>query len=353
MPTEAATNPTVALHQIARYRGIRVLAWEGDVLYACRRYQILRLQVGKDELAWEPVARFHPARWRELTSRNRLTYRLTRDGFHALAVLADGSMVGAVPGAIVTRTSGADEFRITHRVSRGTRPLHITASPSGNIYWGEYFDNRERREVHIYVSEDRGASWKVAYTFAAGAIRHVHNIVNDPWGNCFWILTGDEGAECKILRASYDLGSIETVLQGNQQARAVVAIPTKDALYLSTDTPHEQNHIYRLDRGGAIERVGDLNSSSIYGSRVGEALFFSTMAEPSVVNSESEIQLFGSKNGHSWHALLSWKKDFWPMRYFQYGNVILPDGNNPTQVLAATMIGVTQDDLTTTLWTVG
>ena len=114
-------------------------------------------------------------------------------------------MVGAVPGALVTRTPGSDEFHVTHHVQRGTRPLHVTAVPSGRIYWGEYFDNRERAEVHIYVSTDRGRTWQIAYTFPAGSIRHVHNIVYDRWGDCLWILTGDEGAECKVLRASCDL----------------------------------------------------------------------------------------------------------------------------------------------------
>ncbi len=133
-----------------------------------------------------------------------LSYRLLRDGFHALAfsaTISDQTMVGAVPGALVTRIAGSDEFHVTHRVQRGTRPLHITAVPSGNIYWGEYFDNRERAEVHIYVSTDRGRTWQIAYTFPAGSIRHVHNIVYDRWGDCLWILTGDEGAECKVLRA--------------------------------------------------------------------------------------------------------------------------------------------------------
>ncbi len=351
-PAEAAATSSVSIRRLASYRGIRVLAWDSDVLYACRRYEILRLQVAREGAQWERVAKFPPAWWRELTSRNRLSYRLVRDGFHALAVLGDGVLVGAVPGAIATCVHGGDEFQVTHRIQRGTRPLHITAAPSGLIFWGEYFDNRKRAEVHIYVSGDRGVSWEVAHTFKAGTIRHVHNIVNDPWRNCLWILTGDEGSECKILRAAHDLSSVETVLEGNQQARAVAAISTEEGLYLSTDTPYERNHVYRLDAGGNLETVGDLNSSSLYGCQVGNALFFSTMAEPSSINDENRVHLAGSKNGFEWKTLVTWKKDLWPMRYFQYGNVILPDGDNKTDVLAATTIAVAEDDLTTTLWAV-
>jgi hypothetical protein len=40
------------------------------------------------------------------------------------------------------------------------------------------------------------------------------------------------------------------------------------------------------------------------------------------------------------------------MRYFQYGNAFLPDGENATHYLAATTIAVKSGDLVTTLWEV-
>jgi len=329
---------------------VRALLWDKDILYGCQGYKIVRLVPGAN--IWEPVTVFRPAWWRTLTSHLALSSRLARDGFHALAVLPDGTMVGAVPGAIVTRPSRDAEFHVSHRILRGTRPLHITAVPSGTIYWGEYFDNRERSEVHIYASQDRGLTWQVAYTFPARAIRHVHNIVYDRWGDCLWILTGDEGAECKVLRSSCDLRSIDTVLNGSQQARAVAALPSPDFLYLSTDTPLEENHVYRLDRSGHLERVGNLNSSSIYGSRVGQDLFFSTMVEPSTVNTSREVHLVGSREGTNWWPLARWKKDSFSMKYFQYGNAFLPDGENGTDLLAVTTVAVEKDDHTTTLWQV-
>jgi hypothetical protein len=368
IPVAKASSSALVLRKVAAWTGIRALVWDGNDLYGCRGYQIVRINVrlntgllaGKTA-RWEVVASFRPAWWRNLTSRSALTYRLVRDGFHALAILdgqtnegptTDQTIVGAVPGALVTCIPGSNEFLVTHRIQRGTRPLHITAVTSGNIYWGEYFDNRERAEVHIYVSTDRGHTWQIAYTFPAGGIRHVHNIIYDRWADCLWILTGDDGAECKVLRASCDLRSVEVVLAGNQQARAVAAIPTQEGLYLSTDTPSEKNHIYRLDRTGNVKQVGDLASSSIYGCRVGAAIFFSTMVEPSAVNASPEVQIVGSREGMNWHLLARWKKDRWPMRYFQYGNAFLPDGVNDTNFLAATTIAVKTDDLVTTLWEV-
>jgi hypothetical protein len=373
-PVAVAASSALSLRRIAAWRGIRVLAWDGDVLYGCREYEIVRLRICAeigDGAAWEPVARFRPAWWRNLTSRSALTYRLVRDGFHALAIVGgknDSTMVGAVPGAIVTRTPESAEFQVTHRIRRGTRPLHVTSVPSGTIYWGEYFDNPERAEVHIYASTDHGRTWQVVYTFPAGSIRHIHNIVYDRWGDCLWILTGDEGAECKVLRASCDPLSVElsaeraveVVLSGNQQTRAVAAVPTQNGLYLSTDTPFETNHVYwldyRSDRTGNVQCVGDLAGSSIYGCRAGNALFFSTMIEPSAVNTVRDVHIVGSrvgsKDGTNWQVLARWKKDGLPMRYFQYGNAFLPDGENTTPYLAATTIAVETDDLVTTLWEV-
>ena len=326
--------------------------WAGDQLYAARGYEVLRAIVNDPlDVSWQSVARFRPMFRRRLSVSNRFTARLFRDGFHALAVLPSGGLIGAVPGAILTLRPGETEFRVTHAITRGTRPLHITAAPNGNIYWGEYFDNAARDEVHIFASTDAGETWNVAYTFPKGAIRHVHNIVHDPWGDCLWILTGDSGDECRILRATCDFTGVEVVMQGNQQARAVAAVPTEDALYFSTDTPLESNYVYRLDRNAALTRLAPISSSSIYGCRVGSHVFFSTMVELSEVNTDVYVRVYGTHlaNGASWHPLLAWKKDVLPMGLFQYGNAFLPDGENSTPYLAVSTIAVESDDMTTSL----
>ena len=344
-----------ALTRVARFPGLRALAWSGSGLYASRGYKLLRARIENptDNLTWLQVANFHPAWYRQLSVTNRLTARLLRDGFHALAVLPSGGIVAAVPGAIITLRPNENEFRITHRITRGTRPLHISAVPNGNIYWGEYFDNPNRDEVHIYASADAGATWSAVYTFPKGAIRHVHNIVHDPWQNCLWILTGDYGDECRILRASIDLSRVESVLQGNQQARAVAMVPAADGLYFSSDTPLESNYIYHLNRHAMLSKLVPIDSSSIYGCRVQDRIFFSTMVEPSDINPDSHVRIYGSdQSAQNWQPRLAWTKDFWPPRFFQYGNAFLPGGENTTPYLAVTTIAVSPDDTTTSLYTI-
>ncbi len=344
---------STTLTRVGRFPGLRALAWAGDQLYASRGYTILRATIADPpDIRWEPIAEFRPSFRRRFSVLNRLTARLFRDGFHALAVLPSGGLIGAVPGAIVTLRAGESEFRQSHAITRGTRPLHITAVPGSAVYWGEYFDNAARDEVHIYASHDAGASWSIAYTFPKGAIRHVHNIVYDPWGSCLWILTGDYGDECRILRASCDLRQVEVVLQGKQQARAVAAVPTEEALYFSSDTPLESNFVYRLDRRGELTQLASISSSSIYGCRVGSRIFFSTMVEPSEVNPDRKVRIYaaGVAAPHLMSSLLEWKKDRWPMGLFQYGNAFLPDGNNTTRFLAVSTVAVESEDMSTHIY---
>lgn len=350
-PIQGAAGQLV---RCARIQAMRALAWDGNLLYASRGYELWRALIEDPcrDLDWQKAAEFRPTWQRRLTVRDRLTARLFRDGFHALSVLPSGGIVAAVPGAIATLLADKTEFHQSFRIRRGTRPLHITAVPGGPVFWGEYFANPSREEVYIYVSTDGGLNWQVAYTFPKGAVRHVHNVVFDEFQNCLWILTGDYGDECRILRARCDFSNVEVVLQGNQQARAVAAVPTEDGLYFASDTPLEQNFIYHLNREGKLSRLSPISGSSIYGCRVGKQVFFSTMVEPSQVNRDTSVRLFGANVQHpeQCQSLLSWRKDRWPMKFFQYGNAFLPDGNNSSSCLAVSTIAVESDDMVTSLY---
>jgi len=354
------STPTLSdvgkLVRCARIPGVRALAWEGETLYASRGYELLRALSADlpHELNWQVVGNFRPSWHRKLSVVNRLTARLFRDGFHALALLPSGTIVAAVPGAIATLKANETEFRQTFSITRGSRPLHITVVPGGRVFWGEYFDNPARDEVHIYGSADGGMSWDVAHTFPKRAIRHVHNIVHDPWQDCLWVLTGDYVDECRILRASYDFTSVEVVLQGKQQRRAVAAVSTEDGIYFASDTPLEQNFIYRVERGGTLSCLAPVNSSSIYGCQVGSHVFFSTMVEPSEINRDPTVRIYAAQANHPqrWDPLLNWRKDRWPMKFFQYGNAFLPDGINATQYLAVTTVAVQSDDMVTSIYSV-
>ena len=338
--------------RIATFPRMRALAWCNDVLYASRGYALFRatMKTPASPIEWTAAGHYRPATWRSITSSSGLASRFFRDGFHALVALSSGHLVAAVPHAIVTLAPGETEFCMSHKLLRGTRPLHLAITPSDHIFWGEYFDNPQRDEVHIYASTDRCAHWEVAHTFPKGTIRHVHNIVYDEWENCFWVLTGDQGSECRILRASCDFKTVDVVLSGNQQARSAALVPTRDAVYFSSDTPVESNYVYRLGRRGDLSTVANLNNSSIYGCLVGNTIFFSTMVEPSAINPDRTVMLYASADGVAWKCFPQGKKDRWPMGLFQYGNTFLPDGKNTTSLIAVTTIAIEHADLETSIW---
>src|SRR5689334_3894868 len=119
MATQAASFATAAgalrLECVATFPNLRALAWDGDVLYASRGYELVS---GRSPgFQWRAMGHYRPEWWRNLSSRNRLSFRLVRDGFHALAILPQGNLVAALPGAIATLPAGESELEVTHRLT--------------------------------------------------------------------------------------------------------------------------------------------------------------------------------------------------------------------------------------------
>ena len=69
------------------------------------------------------------------------------------------------------------------------------------------------------------------------------------------------------------------------------------------------------------------------------------MVEPSHINHANKSHLYGNPDASNFQSLLHWQKDRWPMRFFQYGNILLPDGNNATNFLALTTVATKNADL--------
>jgi len=342
----------INLRLITQVPNFRVLLWEGDYLYGSRGYTLFRIngkEIGQDNLTIEKVAYCKPDSIRRIASENNLLRRLLRAGFHAIRML-DSKIIGIVAKNIVVMESNEKEFISTFKIKRGTRPLGMAVTPDGKIYWGEYFKNRKRKEVYIYGSEDGGCTWDVVYAFPKKTIRHVHNVLYDPYENCLWILTGDEGREPKIMKASLDWKYVDVILEGSQQARSATMIFKKDSIFFATDTPHEQNYIYRLDRKTErIEKIFPLPGPSMWSGVTSKYMFFSTASEPGRSYCDSAC-VFGSKNGSNWEKLKCWIKDKFHPKYFQFGNIIFPHGITNESFLATTGVAVKELDYNTLIW---
>jgi hypothetical protein len=310
------------------------------------------------------VAKYRGALVDTISKYNRLFERLTRSGFHTLIPFDDGSCIATIRGWILRKEPDSEEFHQAFRIVRGSRPLNICLLPDGNLFFGEYFFNKEREEVHIYGSSDNGKTWSVAYTFPAGAIRHIHGIVWDPFRNGAWVFTGDDDLESKILFSSDAFHSFETALEGSQKMRAACVVPLEDGLIVPTDTPREQNYIQWFDsEKGSLDPIAPVPGSVFYGGKVGDWIVLSVSAEPSRVNTNRRPSLIVSKDGKNWKELYSKKRDIWQPPYsiflptliservfFQHPVFVLPQGTNNTSVLFAYGQAISKDDNCLLCW---
>ncbi|MEM1449969.1 MAG: hypothetical protein AAGI22_12710 [Planctomycetota bacterium] len=277
--------------------------------------------------------------WRDRAlARTPLVSRLLRCGFHGLTPLPNGDMVAVVRGAILHRAAGADRFEVAHRIERGSRPLNVGLAPSGRLFFGEYFGNPDRAEVHVYGSDD-GRSWEVAHTFPAGSIRHVHGVHADPYRGGVWVLTGDDDQESGLYWSDDDLATLEPVVSGTQRARAVAVLPRPDAVIVPTDTPRETNWIQRLDPStGTLERVRPVPGSVFHATRTRRLSVVSTTVEPSDVNTDERAALLVSSNDEDWTVIARFGPDL-PLPgskrgLLQYPTLRLPAGTGASRILA-------------------
>ncbi|MCM8808173.1 MAG: hypothetical protein ABIN23_04950 [candidate division WOR-3 bacterium] len=342
----------IKLIEILRIPSFRVLLWDENYLYGSRGYTVYRInsdEIENKNINLEKVGFFRSDLIRKLSSKSRLLSRLFRAGFHCIRKIHE-KIIGIVAKNIVLLEPDEKEFRSVFKIDRGTRPLGIAVTSDGKIFFGEYFNNPNREEVHIYYSED-GYKWEIVYTFPKKTIRHIHNVLHDPYEDCLWILTGDYGKEAKIIKASIDFKNVDIILEGTQQARAVSMIFRKDKIFYATDTEIEQNYIYSIDRKTYNkEKLFPIPGPSLWSCEVGDSIFFSTHHEPGKF-SNIYAYLIGSKNEKEWEELLQWEKDSLNPKLFQYPAIILPYGKSE-RYLAGMGRAVKNNDNYTIIWEV-
>ncbi|MDC0311401.1 hypothetical protein OAL19_00805 [bacterium] len=196
-----------------------------------------------------------------------------------------------------------------------------------NLIYGEYFGNKERTAVPIWISDNLGNSWRKIFCFHD--IRHVHGVIFDPFQNCFWITTGDYGQEAAIWKMESDLTQPKEIIRGDQNCRAIDLLVFEDSLIYGTDTPLTQNKIFKIDKSGnnrvELQNVG---GSVFYLERKGLQVFCTTAVEPSDFNDNAYTELWtcNLSNTSKWQKLCKFKKDFWHVQIFQFGQIKIPAG---------------------------
>ena len=257
-------------------------------------------------------------------SRYALTRRFFRAEITGLYTLANGDRIAVAKKGLFLQWKGYKTFEKCFSIPRGSKPLNLCFAPSGNIYFGEYFQNMEKQAVNIYCSKDNAQTWNIAYTFEAGNINHIHGLFFDKYTDRIWVATGDRENECIIGYTEDEFKTFKEVFRGGQEYRTCQLFFYNDFIVFGTDTQYEQNVIKKFDRETLeITELQKVQGSVIKGGQVGDVAFISTTVEPSKVNKDKYAHLWVTKDGLHWEERYKAKKDCWPS-IFQFGTFEFP-----------------------------
>lgn len=273
----------------------------------------------------DPFGRYRIADKRyALLSCFALTRRFFRAEITSFYSLSNGDRLAVAKKGLFLQKKGSNSFYKCFATPRGSKPLRICIAPSGELFLGEYFQNVEKRAVHVYSSEDNGQNWHIAYTFPEGSINHIHGIFFDKYTNRFWVATGDRENECIIGYTEDDFKTFVEVFRGGQEYRTCQLFFYKDFIVFGTDTQYGQNSLRKIDRQTLeITELQKVQGSVIKGGQVGDVAFISTTVEPSEVNKDKYAHLWVTKDGLHWEEKYKAKKDWLPFK-MQYGTFEFP-----------------------------
>ena len=334
-------------HSRQKHCFVALYVSDGEWIVA-RGYRLYRYNPETDELTY--FSRLAGTK-NALLACFRLTRRLFRAEITHLYHLQSGGWMCIARKALFKYNQESGLFEKCHDIEKGSRPMNLCQGPDGTIYYGEYCYNPQRRPMHIMQSKDEGQTWQVAYTFGDGEINHIHGIFSDPYvPDRMWVATGDDDQACIF---GYTEDGFETLVrqyQGNQQYRVCVPLFTEREIIFATDSQYEQNYIHSIDRlTGEVRNLQPIQGSGIYAAQNGQLMMVSTTVEPSSVNLDQQSHLWYSRDGHQWHELTAYKKDWLPCTYFQFGSIRFPhyEGESPYIVFTGRALkGLDQQTMT-------
>lgn len=323
MPKEEFT-----LEVCGQTQGRALFIGHSGELYVSRGAAIHRSSDGGK--TWVLDCRVLARGWKPLAAYSTLAARLLRFNVQALQVLRDGSRVAVARDGIYRAEGGECEMRRTWALTRGSRPINLSAD-GNRLLFGEYGGKEmNAAQVKIYCSDDRGKTFEPVYEFPTGDVHHIHNVIVDEFSSCYWVLAGDHGREPGIAALSKDFRHLDWLARGSQMVRAVNVLPRKDCLIYGSDSELEPNFVVRVDKqSGRFERVTPIEGSSLYAATVGQMSLISTSVEPSRVNHGTHCLLYASTDDWNWKPIMSFRKDRWNPVLFQFGTIVLPYIRNP------------------------
>lgn len=230
---------------------------------------------------------------KQLISNFRLGQRLLRFMIYNALPLADGSIFLTFGKQIGVLKNG--KYQELGDVVRPFRVLRgaCAMGADGVVYFGEYLDNPERGEMHVYRYRTGADGVEIAYTFSPKTIRHIHGVYRDTFSNDLYCLTGDSESESRIVKTSDNFQTVETVGTGDETWRTVSVQFTPYALFYATDAEFRQNYIYRFDRQTGERRIlAEIDGPVYYSQKIGDDIFFVVTAELAPVQTKPQASIW-------------------------------------------------------------
>lgn len=297
----------------------------------------LRLRDERDG-AWSTVAVPVSPVW-HLLGTIGLSRRLLRLGVHGVGVIRRSEphdVVLIAMGAFWLWRRGEKPTRL-HRFQRGRRPLRSgwLIDGRGRIVYGEYWANPAREAVRIWCSDASLRNWSVLGEIPAGSARHIHCLLDEGEGEGqgeggvgggLLVATGDADEESAVWRLQD--GRLTRLEGGSQRWRLVSALRSGGDFLYATDTPGEQNHLYRspLDGSGTRSEVAEIDGPVYYSVRWRDTNVFATTVERGPGEWDDCVRIWTVGDGPATSRSIA-RKDRWSNRLFGHGVAHFPRGN--------------------------
>lgn len=311
------------------------------LLFYSMSFSLVDLTTGKKTF----VCRMPVGKKTALSSRSRILSRLKRLEPKCAGRLSDNEFVVSLLRCIWIVDV---KKKICHKLCdnpEGFSEVINFCSTEYGVFWGDYGRNNQLMRVTVYGLRltAYGLQLNKVYTFEAGTVRHIHNIVED--GDGFLLFVGDNEEKAGIYRVNSDWTEVKPWKTGQQKYRAVVGWPYKGGVLYATDSVETENHIRYISVDGEEKELAVLNGSCIYGCETKDYYLFSTTVEPHEgggklslifeklgggIKSRDVTVVAVNKKDLSVRQVASYKKDRWPMKLFQYGRCIFAGGQTDT-----------------------
>ena len=231
------------------------------------------------------------------------------------SILKSGTMLvhGAHRSHLLWRSvDGGITFEKIHQM-RHTFLSQGWTEKDGIVFYGEYHDNCDRTEIHLWKGTDDGGSWSIVHTFPDNSIRHIHAVQYDKFEDKLWVTTGDEDSECRIMYSEDDGNTFETIGHGAQEWRAVSLLFTEKHIYWGMDCPYRQNYVFRWNRRtGVKEAVAKIDGPAFYSTKLeGGTLVLATAVEYGSGEWDKNARLWIKTKDNRWEDVGKWERIQW------------------------------------------